>query len=194
MRVHVLYAHPLPDSLSSRLHQVVLDSLRERGADVDDLDLYADEFDPLLRSRDRQIYHDTRINQERVSAYVSRLQAADALVLCHPVWNFGWPAILKGYFDRMFLPNVSFRIKDGEVLPGLTNIRTLVTVTTYGATRLRALYLGDPPRMNATRFLRVICAPDVRVQYLALYGINKVSGPKVDAFVDKVRRTIHTLC
>lgn len=190
MRVHVLYAHPLPDSLSARLHQVVVDTLRERGAEVDDLDLYADDFDPLLRERDRRIYHDTSINQERVSEYVARLQAADALVLCHPVWNFGWPAILKGYFDRLFLPNVSFRIKDGQLSPGLANIRTLITVTTYGATRLRALYLGDPPRMNATRFLRVICAPDVRVHYLALYGINKVSGPKVEAFVDKVRHTL----
>ncbi len=193
MRVHVLYAHPLPDSLSSRLHQVVLDSLRERGAEIDDLDLYADNFDPLLRSRDRKIYHDTSINQERVSQYVARLQAADALVLCHPVWNFGWPAILKGYFDRLFLPDVSFKVKEGKVSPGLTNIRTLVTVTTYGTTRLRALYLGDPPRMNATRFLRVICAPDVRVRYLALYGINQVSGPKVEAFVSGVRRTLHTL-
>ena len=26
----------------------------------------------------------------------------------HPVWNFGYPAILKGFFDRVFLPGVSF--------------------------------------------------------------------------------------
>jgi hypothetical protein len=33
---------------------------------------------------------------------------AEALVLAFPVWNFGYPAILKGFFDRIFLPGVAF--------------------------------------------------------------------------------------
>ena len=55
----------------------------------------------------------------------TRLQAAEALVLCFPVWNFGYPAILKGFFDRVFLPGVSFKMVDGKVRPNLWNIRKL---------------------------------------------------------------------
>lgn len=187
MKVHVIYSYPMREGLAVTLHDTVVSSLIEAGHEVDDLDLYAEGFDPVLSERDRTIYHNIPANQERIKPYVDRLQAADAVVLCHPVWNFGWPAMMKGYFDRVFLPDVSFKMQDGKLVPGLRNIRKLATVTTYGVDRLRAAYLGDPPRANATRFLRVVCHQDVRTQYLALYGINRVTPKKVEAFIGKVR-------
>ncbi|MEO9615080.1 MAG: NAD(P)H-dependent oxidoreductase [Nitratireductor sp.] len=187
MNVHVVYAHPLEDSLSATLHQTVVESLKEAGHQVDDLDLYREGFDPVLSADDRRTYHDVEINRQRIDPYVERLRRADSLVLCHPVWNFGWPAILKGYFDRVFLPDVSFVLKDGKIGPGLTNIRKLTTVTTYGSKRWRAAVLGDPPRKNATRFLRVICNPRVKVRYHALYDINNISAERAAGFVEKVR-------
>jgi len=109
MHVHVIYAHPLKDSLAVQLHEIVLDELTKAGHTVDDLDLYAEGFDPVLSAEERRDYHDTSINQKYIRPYVERLQRAEGVVLCHPVWNFGWPAILKGYFDRVFLPDVSFK-------------------------------------------------------------------------------------
>lgn len=188
MKVHVIYAYPLQTGLAVDIHRTVVDSLREAGHQVDDLDLYAEEFDPVLSCEDRTIYHDLEINQRRIKPYIDRLQAADAVVLCHPVWNFGWPAMLKGYFDRVFLPGVSFKMEDEKLSPGLTNIRKLASVTTYGVDRLRALYLMDPPRANATRFLRVVCGPGVKVDYHALYGINKMTEARAAKFLAKVRK------
>lgn len=188
MRVHVIYAYPLRTGLAVDLHRIVVTSLREAGHDVDDLDLYAECFDPVLSEEDRTIYHDLSCNQRRIQPYIDRMRAADAVVLCHPVWNFGWPAILKGYFDRVFLPGVSFTMDDaGKLSPGLANIRKLATVTTYGVDRLRALYLRDPPRANATRFLRVVCNRKVKVRYLALYGINGMTPRRVERFMGRVR-------
>lgn len=187
MKVHVIYAHPLRDSLASRLHDTVVDSLTKGGHTVDDLDLYAEGFDPVLSAEDRRVYHDLSINRSRVAPYVDRLTSCDALVLCHPVWNFGWPAILKGYFDRIFLPDVSFKLRDGQLSPGLTNIRKLATVTTYGSNRWRAMFLGDAPRRNGTRFLRVVCNPRVKVHYHALYDINNATMKRTEAFVEEVR-------
>lgn len=190
MKVHVIYAYPLKSGLAVELHRTVVDSLREAGHEVDDLDLYAEAFDPVLSEEDRTIYHDLSINRRRIQPYIDRLRAADAVVLCHPVWNFGWPAILKGYFDRVFLPGVSFKMEDGALSPGLTNIRRLATVTTYGVDRLRALYLADPPRANATRFLRVVCHPKVKVDYHGLYGINKMTDARAERFIARVRRAM----
>lgn len=186
MKVHVVYAHPLQDSLAARLHDTVVENLTAAGHEVDDLDLYAEGFDPVLSAEGRATYHDVPGNQSGVESYVARLQAADALVLCHPVWNFGWPAIMKGYLDRVFLPEVSFVFKTGRLGPGLTNIRKLSTVTTYGSKRWRAAVLGDAPRKNATRFLRAVCHPRVRVSYHALYNIDRVNDAQIEAFIDKV--------
>lgn len=190
MRVHVIFAHPLGKSLSAELHQIVLEELTRAGHEVDSLDLYAEGFDPVLSPEDRAGYHDVPKNRTKVESYLQRLQGADAVVLCHPVWNFGWPAILKGYFDRIFLPGVSFKMKDGKLSPGLQNIKKLVTVTTYGSKRWRAMVLGDAPRKNATRFLRVVCAPRVKVEYHALYDINNITAEKVEAFKAQIRKAM----
>jgi NAD(P)H dehydrogenase (quinone) len=46
MRVHVLFAHPLTDSYVAALHKTIIDALVRAGHEVDDCDLYAEEFSP----------------------------------------------------------------------------------------------------------------------------------------------------
>ncbi|GAN87236.1 NAD(P)H-dependent oxidoreductase [Komagataeibacter intermedius] len=190
MKVHVIYAHPLTDSFNAALHELAVRSLKQAGHEVDDLDLYRENFNPVLSAEDREIYHDPAINQKHVANYVRRLQTAEALVLCHPVWNFGWPAILKGYFDRVFLPDVSFKLIDGVLSPGFSNIRRVSTITTYGSPRHRAFILGDPPRKNGTRFLRAVMNRRVKVDYLALYNMNNTTLAARDRFMGRVRDTM----
>ena len=111
--------------------------------------------------------------------------AAEALVLSFPVWNFGYPAILKGFFDRVFLPGVSFKLVDGKVMPNLTHINKLAAVTTYGGTRLRAMLAGDPPRWTVKRHLWHVTRP-AKTRYLALYDMNRATDAKRAAFLEKV--------
>ena len=191
-RVLVLYAHPLGDSFAAALHGTVCDTLAARGWEVDDCDLYAEGFDPVLSAEERRAYHDTDRNAAAVADHVARLRAAQALVLCFPVWNFGYPAILKGYFDRVFLPGVSFRLEGGQVVPALTHIRRLAAVTTYGGSRARAVFAGDPPRHVVKRALWHVTRPD-RLRYLALYDMNRATDARRRAFVQQVRREMERL-
>lgn len=186
MRVLVLYAHPVETSFAAALHQRVLSSLRDAGHEVDDCDLYAEDFEPRLSRAERLSYHDLDCNRDSVSTYVDRLLAADALVLVTPVWNFGYPAILKGFLDRVFLPGVSFTMNDGQVVPNLHSIRKLSVVTTYGATRLKAFLIGDPPRKIALRVFRALIKPGAQVGYHALYDLNRVSQRQREIFLKKV--------
>ena len=126
------------------------------------------------------------VNTGPVAAYVERLRKADGLVLVFPVWNFGFPAILKGFFDRVFLPGVSFRMEHGEAKSCLDNISRIACVTTYGATRLRAFLAGDPPRRIVTRVLRATARPGVRVRYLAHYDMNRSTDRSRAAFLERV--------
>ena len=187
MRALVLFAHPVPDSLSASLHRVVVETLEEHSWNVDDCDLYAEGFQPVLSERERRDYHDEAINIDPVRNYVERLRAADALVLVFPVWIYGFPAILKGFFDRVCVPGVAFRLEDGKVAPNLQNIRKLAAVTTYGGTRLRALGVLDPPRRIVTRAVRFYCQPD-KLRYLALYDLNRANRPTCEKFVERVRK------
>ena len=192
MKALVIHAQPCPESYGAALHQRTIDALGGRGWDVDDLNLYEEGFQPVLSADERRRYHDVGPNLEPVRAYVERLRAAEALVLCFPVWNFGFPAILKGFLDRVFLPGVSFRLENGKVRPNLTNIRRLAAVTTYGGTRLRALMVGDPPRKCVTRAIWHACRPD-RMRYLALYDMNRADLAARSAFLDRVGREMSRL-
>ena len=191
-RALVLAAHPVPDSFNAALHRQVVETLTARGWDVDDCDLYAENFDPVLSEAERRGYHDVPENLSSVAGYVERLQAADALVMVFPIWNFGYPAMLKGFLDRVFLPGVSFRLEDGRVKPNLNKIRRLVAVTTYGGTRFRAFLVGDPPRKCVTRAIWHVCRPCV-TRYLALYDMNRSSDATRAAFLGKVARQMEAL-
>ena len=184
-RALVLFAHPCPESFSAALHATVVDRLRGRGWQVDDCDLNAEGFNPVLTEAERRGYHEVPDNCGPVQPYVDRLRAAEALVMVFPVWNFGYPAILKGFLDRVFLPGVSFRLEDGRVRPNLTHIRRLAAVATYGGTRLRAMLVGDPPRRCVTRAVWHVCRPD-KMRYLALYDMNRASDDARGAFLRRV--------
>ncbi len=190
MHALVLYAHPHPESFGAALHRSVIGALIEAGHAVDDCDLYAEGFDPVLSRAEREGYHAVPGNIAPVAHHVERLRRADMLVIVTPVWNFGWPAILKGYLDRVFLPGVSFEIADGRVSGALTHINRLVVVTTYGASRWRAWLMGDPPRKVVTRMLRGVIGLHKPVIYLAHYDMNRSTPATRAAFLARVRHQI----
>lgn len=193
MRALVVFSHPVPESFSAALHGRVVETLTARGWEVDDCDLYAEGFQPVLTTEERRGYHTEPDNIAPVAGYVERLRAADALVLVFPVWNFGYPAMLKGFFDRVFLPGVSFKIVDGKVRGALHNITKLAAVTTYGGDRIRALYVGDPPRRVVTRAVRHVIHPQAKRRYLALYDMNRADDAKRARFLARVEREMELL-
>jgi NAD(P)H dehydrogenase (quinone) len=184
-RALVLFAHPCGESFSAALHRCVTETLNARGWDVDDCDLNAEGFSPVLTAEERRAYHDTAVNAAPVQSYVDRAQRAEALVLVFPVWNFGYPAILKGFFDRVFLPGMSFRLENGLVQPNLTQIRKLAAVTTYGGTRWRAFLAGDPPKKSVTRAVWYVTQAE-KTRYLALYDMNRATDDDRSGFLRRV--------
>lgn len=193
MRVLVVYAHPVETSFASALHRTVVDTLKAGGHEVDDCDLYAENFQPVLTYEERTNYHDVELNRAPVDSYVERLLRAEAFIIVCPIWNFGLPAILKGYFDRVFLPGVSFRLENGVVSPNLTNIKHVVMITTYGAIRWRAFLVGDPPRKIAKHFLWSVFRTRKPPRFLALYDMNNATQEKCEAFVERVRAAMARL-
>jgi len=186
MKVLVLFSHPVESSYGAALHARVLEGLAAAGHEVDDCDLYAEGFDPVLSRHDRLTYHDVPDNRKLVEPYVQRLLDAEALVIVSPVWNFGFPAMLKGYFDRVWLPGVTFKMDDGILTPSLNHIRKVGAVLTYGAMRHRAWILGDPPRRIVKRVIRGQVRPLAPVMFMAHYDMNRSTDETRTRFLEKV--------
>lgn len=194
MRVLYLYCHPLPESFHAAIRTKALDGLRAAGHEVDLLDLYADKFEPVLSEDARRRYHDVSRNQAGLEGYVRRLRSAEALIVQFPVWCFGMPAMLKGFFDRVILPGVAFDISDpAHVTPMLGNLKHVAGIATYGRPRWTAIAMGDPPRKIIKRYLRWFASPHARVDYHALYHMNLASEAQREAFMEKIRRAMARL-
>ncbi|MET0359141.1 MAG: NAD(P)H-dependent oxidoreductase [Pararhizobium sp.] len=193
-RILLIHAHPVETSYSAQLRDVARKALEARGHAVDLLSLYDEGFDAVLSREERLNYHDEAINiTPEIAPYVARIRAADAVVLVHPVWNFGLPAILKGFFDRVFVPGVAFRMAAGDkgkLVRILHNVKTVAVITTYGGPRFRAMLVGDPPRKVARRVLWAIFRPKRPVRYLALYNMNGNGPAELEAFKAKVAKAM----
>ena len=191
MRVLVVYAHPLDDSFAASLHRAVVATLQGSGHQVDDCDLYAEGFDPVLTAAERRAYNTPTPDLTAVAGHVARLRAADALVLCFPTWWYGMPAILKGYFDRVWAKDVAFTLPKGggAIRPALTNITKIAVVTTYGAPWwLIRLVLRDPVRAIIFGGLGRLCGRGER-RWLAIYNMDAATPTRCAAFLARVERT-----
>lgn len=190
MRILVVYAHPLRESFAASLHGAILESLQGRGHDIDDLDLFAEGFDPVLPAEERAHYEDEAFPRA-IDPHIARLRAAEAIVLCFPTWWYGMPAILKGWFDRVWIPGVAFRLPEGGgmIVPALTHIRYFAVVTTYGSPWwFIRLVLRDPVRAVTMGGFRRLLSPKVRVDFLAFYNIDGASAASRARFLERVRR------
>ena len=190
MRILVVYAHPEERSFVGSLHVRLCEQLRLRGHEIDDLDLYAERFDPVMSRYTYDHYLDTTANRAEVAAYVERLLSAQALVLIYPVWHDGLPAILKGFIDRVFLPGVIFTLDENYIFrPTLHNIRRLAAVATYGASRNRTSHVGDLPRRFFLRNLGALVPEGAQIQYVAEYGLDAASSTQRASFLKRVTHT-----
>jgi NAD(P)H dehydrogenase (quinone) len=189
MRVLYVYCHPLGDSFHAAIREEALAGLREAGHTIDLLDLYAEGFDPVLTAERRRDYHDPVRNRANNHAYADRLMEANALVVQFPTWSFGPPAMLKGWFDRMFGPGIAMDLSDpSQAKPLLLHIKRVTGISTYGRPRWQAIGMADPPRKIIKRYLPWFTGSNARVRYLALYHMNTATFERRDGFLKKVRR------
>lgn len=196
MKVMVIYCHPVPESFNAAVRDEVMAGLAEGGHETRLIDLYADGFQPALTCEERRAYNAGVLDYAPTSRYAEALRWADALVFVYPTWWYNLPAMLKGFIDRVFLPEVAFLLpkendhgfRDQGIRRNLTHIRKITIVTTCGASWPLSKLIGEPARKTILRGIRSICATFCRTQYLALYRMDSVTERERAGFLVRVRR------
>jgi putative NADPH-quinone reductase len=189
LRVLVVFAHPLETSFVAALHRRIVETLAARGHQVDDLDLYAEGFDPVMSRQTFVDYLSVPANRTQARPYVERLLAAEALVLVSPVWHDGFPAILKGFFDCVFLRGVVFEIDEGGAFrPILSNIKRVAAICAFGSSRQRTSLLGQPTRRFVKHNLGALIAPGSPCDHIALYEMDAATPQRRAQHLRRVTR------
>ena len=146
-KVHLVHAHPEPHSFCSAMAREAERVLKLRGHDVSFSDLYALNFDPVVRAsefteranKDYLVYpleqrhaleHDALAPDVRRE--VDALLASDTLMLVFPLYWFSVPALIKGWIDRCFLSGAMYGGKRIYGRGGMVGKRAVIGVTLGG--------------------------------------------------------------
>lgn len=145
MNILLVVAHPEPTSFNAALAGVAHSTLRDMGHDVRVSDLYAMGWKAVADGDDfaiRENPHVLRLDKEQtfaheggttsadIAAEQEKVAWADLVIFQYPMWWFGPPAILKGWFDRVFTRGFAYlpgRKYDTGLMRGK---RAMVSVTT----------------------------------------------------------------
>jgi NAD(P)H dehydrogenase (quinone) len=99
----IVVAHHRSDSLTAAVAERAAARLEAAGYRIDLLDLHAESFDPRNSVADEPDYSDRdKVYSAEVHEHIRRVHAAEIIVPVFPVWWFGLPALLKGWFDRVW--------------------------------------------------------------------------------------------
>lgn len=196
MRALVIHCHPNPGSFAAAVRDTVLERLAAAGAEVRVADLYARGFSPVLTDAEWTGYLDSPANRAPVAQDVADLQWCDTLIFVYPTWWYGLPAMLKGWLDRVLLPDVAFLMPDGvnrTIRPGLTHVRRLGVFTTCGASRWLTWLVGAPGKRTLMRGVGLLCAPRCRKVFVAHYLMDSSTDASRARHLARVRAGVDRL-
>ncbi|MCU1501776.1 MAG: putative oxidoreductase [Ilumatobacteraceae bacterium] len=195
MRAVVVLAHPDPASYSHAIAAEVVGALTAGGHTVVLHDLYAEGFTAAMSAAERNAYHgDEPVLDPLVRAHIADLATADTLIFVYPTWWSTVPAILKGWLERVMVPGVGFVFDaDHRVRPGLTHIRRLVGISTYGSARWYVRLINDNGRRTINRALRISTGWHTRTRWLGLYAMDASTAPERAAFLARITHDLARL-
>jgi len=194
-KIMLVHCHPSEASFGEKLYQTTVDALIGSGNAVRAFPLYQINFDPVLSKQAWEKYGRSEINDIDIQEHIDSLRWADSLVFVYPTWWYSPPAMLKGWFDRVFIPDVAFRLNKSNqkidnplgLIPLLQNIKKIGVLTTYGASMYTTRYVGDPGRKMFTKGFRPLFHPDCELLWVSFYSADRMTIEDKEKAIARVK-------
>lgn len=180
MRMLILFIHPKHDSFCGRVLSVTRSCLEEQGHEVEVADLYAEGFNPALIPEDYAQFTDQPMPDD-VLAEQARVDRNDALIVIAPVWWWQYPAMLKGWIDRVFIGGWAFTDARGPNIEPILGLNKVLVMATAGAEPARFAKYGYMEGIRTLWDTGVWGYCGVDVQTTILWAIRPFDEPDFDA-------------
>ncbi len=115
-KIYILVGHPDSESMLASWGDAYAKGAEEGGHEVRIAKLGNLQFDPILH-KGYKVIQDLESDLKKVQ---EDIKWCDHFVLFYPVWWAGMPAMLKGFFDRVWLPGFAYRFRKEGFLKGYT--------------------------------------------------------------------------
>ena len=130
MKHLIIFAHPNQQSLNRALVERVVQASHEMNVETIVRDLYTLNFNPIL-SWDELDACQAGIVSAEVKFEQNQIKEADLITLVYPLWWMGFPAILKGYLDRVLSYGFAYQ-NENNISVGLLEHKKIQQFITMG--------------------------------------------------------------
>lgn len=164
-------------SFSAALCHRIRETERERGADVDLIDLAADAFDPVMSKADLANWRRGVPMNAQVADYQQRMRDADRIVFVFPIWWELMPAQTKGFLDKVYAKNLLYmQSADGRFMKTLLKPNVEVfAVTTMGTPKLLYRLVFGKPVVKALGMGLCRKTGIAKFRWRSFSGVDKMS-------------------
>ncbi len=179
METLILYCHPYEGSYNHAILEAVRKGIERRRASFDVIDLVGEGFNPVMSSQDLAGYSKGVWADPKVGEYQNRIAGAAYLVIIAPIWWGTIPAVLKGFFDKVFLEHWAYEITKYGMFKGkIRTIRKAVVISTMNAPKtIYNWFLGNPFKHSLIRITLKFCGIK-KVKWFELYRVVTVGQKK----------------
>jgi len=112
-KILIFNGHPNTGSFCHSLALAYQKGAGEGAAEIQQISLDSLEFNPNLKFGYSKI---SELEPALIEAQ-NKIKWADHIVFVYPNWWGGMPAVMKGFFDRTFLPGFAFKYRKDSPLP-----------------------------------------------------------------------------
>lgn len=159
-QVLIINGHPNKESYNYALSAAYVEGANKTSASVSQINISDLDFNPNLTSGDQ---HNSTLEPDLQDA-IEKIKKADHIVWVFPMWWYGFPALMKGFIDRTFLPGITFKYEEGKAFP-----KKLLKGKTA-----RIIITADTPKWYDALFMKRPAINQLKKGTLQFCGINPV--------------------
>ena len=159
-KVLIINGHPDPDSFNSCLTAAYQKGVSTSTAEVALITIRDLEFNPNLEFGYRKR---TKLEPDLISS-IEKIKEADHIVWVFPMWWYGYPALMKGFIDRTFLPGITFAYEKEKTMP-----KKLLKGKTG-----RIIVTADTPKWYNSLFMKSPAIHQLKKGTLQFCGVHPV--------------------
>lgn len=165
-QILVINGHPYNKSFNHALTEAYIEGATSSNSTISRINIGDLKFNPNLQfgfSERMELGPD-------LLESIQKIKAADHIVWIFPIWWAGFPAIMKGFIDRAFLPGITFKPVEGKALPIklLKGKTSRIIMTSDTPKWYNYLYLKSPAINQFKKGVLNYCGiSPVKVTYIA---------------------------
>lgn len=112
-RILIINGHPDKESYNYALSKAYREGAIQNATTIEQIDISDLDFEISLKYGYRK-----RIPLEAdLESAIEKIKRADHLVWLFPMWWYGYPALMKGFIERTFLPGITYKYVEGKTVP-----------------------------------------------------------------------------